>query len=82
MGPLVLRLSFPPPGREATGLIATICDLARPGPADNGEKLLAWSTNGGEIMVPISELRTALETAYDPTMPDWPAMADIDDSDS
>jgi hypothetical protein len=48
----------------------------------NGEKLLAWSTNGGEIMVPISELRTALETAYDPTMPDWPAMADIEDSDS
>jgi hypothetical protein len=44
------------------------------------EKLLAWGVNGGEIMMPVSELRTALEKAYDPTMPNWPAMVEIDDA--
>ncbi|MBU6250944.1 MAG: hypothetical protein KGO47_07260 [Cyanobacteria bacterium REEB417] len=42
------------------------------------EKLLAWRADGGEITVPASELRTALEAAYDPTMPDWPAMVEIE----
>ena len=41
-------------------------------------RLLAWGVNGGEIMVPASELRTALEAAYDPSMPDWPAMVEIE----
>jgi len=42
------------------------------------QKMLAWSVNGGEIMVPAGELRTALEEAYDPTMPDWPGMVEIE----
>jgi hypothetical protein len=43
------------------------------------EQLLAWGVEGGEIAVPASELRIALEAAYDPTMPDWPGMAMVDD---
>jgi hypothetical protein len=33
-----------------------------------------WATEGGTITVPASELRPALETAYDPSMPDWTAL--------
>ena len=43
------------------------------------EQLLAWGVEGGEIALPASELRIALEAAYDPTMPDWPGMAVVDD---
>jgi hypothetical protein len=39
---------------------------------------LTWGVNGGEIMVPAGELRTALEAAYDPTMPNWPGMVEIE----
>jgi len=53
-------------------------DLSGLGFNPNQEKLLAWSVNGGEIMVPADELRTALEEAYDPTMPDWPGMVEIE----
>lgn len=42
------------------------------------EKLLAWRADGREITVPASELRAALEAAYDPSMPDWPAMVEIE----
>lgn len=35
---------------------------------------LAW--NGS--MIPADELRAALEDAYDPTMPNWPAMVQLD----
>lgn len=53
-------------------------DLSGLGFNPNQEKLLPWSVNGGEIMVPADELRTALEEAYDPTMPDWPGMVEIE----
>jgi hypothetical protein len=53
-------------------------DLSGLGFKRGQEKLLAWSVNGGEIMVPACELRTALEEAYDPTMPDWPGMVEIE----
>jgi hypothetical protein len=53
-------------------------DLSGLGFDPSQEKLLAWGVNGGEIMVPASELRTALEAAYDPTMPDWPGMVEIE----
>ena len=43
------------------------------------EQILAWGVDGGEIAVPASELRIALEAAYDPAMPDWPGMAVVDD---
>ncbi len=43
------------------------------------EQILAWGVEGGEIAVPASELRIALEAAYDPAMPDWPGMAVVDD---
>jgi hypothetical protein len=39
-----------------------------------------WGADGGVIRVTRHELRPALEAAYDPTMPDWPAMVEIDDA--
>ena len=39
-----------------------------------------WPTEGGEIQIATAELRPALEAAYDPTMPNWPAMVEIDDA--
>jgi len=39
-----------------------------------------WGVDGGVIVVAREELRGALEAAYDPTMPDWPAMVKIDDA--
>jgi hypothetical protein len=39
-----------------------------------------WGADGGVIRVTRAELRPALEAAYDPTMPNWPAMVEIDDA--
>lgn len=44
-----------------------------------GETLHQWRTSGGVIEVPTSDLRPALQAAYDPNMPDWPALLDWDD---
>ena len=33
-----------------------------------------WLTGGGEIQIATDELRPLLKAAYDPTMPNWPAM--------
>ena len=37
-----------------------------------------WPTEGGDITIATAELRPALEAAYDSTMPNWPAMVEID----
>jgi hypothetical protein len=39
-----------------------------------------WGADGGVIRVTRDELRPALEVAYDPLMPNWPAMVEIDDA--
>ena len=39
-----------------------------------------WGADGGVIRVTRDELRPALEVAYDPNMPDWPAMVEIVDA--
>jgi hypothetical protein len=39
-----------------------------------------WVVNGGTISIDRDELRKALEDAYDPLMPDWPAMVEIEDA--
>lgn len=39
-----------------------------------------WGAEGGVITVARAELRQALEAAYDPFMPDWPSMVEIDDA--
>jgi hypothetical protein len=44
------------------------------------QRMLAWIINGGEIIVASDKLRQALEDAYDPTMPNWPAMVEIDNA--
>ena len=45
-----------------------------------GDHRHRWSGNGGIIRVTRAELLPALEAAYDPTMPNWPAMVEIDDA--
>ncbi len=37
-----------------------------------------WPTEGGLIEVGADELRSELEAAYDPTMPNWSAMVEFD----
>jgi hypothetical protein len=37
-----------------------------------------WAVEGGAIEVTTEQLRVALKDAYDPTMPDWPAMVQLD----
>jgi hypothetical protein len=39
-----------------------------------------WSADGGVVRVTRAQLRQALEAAYDPSMPNWPAMVEIDDA--
>lgn len=39
-----------------------------------------WGAEGGVIRVSRAELRQALENAYDPSMPDWPAMVELADA--
>jgi hypothetical protein len=36
-----------------------------------------WAVEGGTIRVTSNELRSALESNYDPSMPAWPTMVDI-----
>lgn len=40
----------------------------------SGVTLHRWHVEGGVIEVPASQLRPALEAAYDPSMPDWVAL--------
>jgi len=47
---------------------------------DRGNGKRGWRTEGGEIAVDAIELEHALEQAYDPSMPDWPAMVEIHDA--
>ena len=37
-----------------------------------------WPAEGGAVEITTAELRPALEAAYDLTMPNWPAMVEID----
>lgn len=43
------------------------------------EPVLAWDFNGCRSGVPISELRDALNEAYDSSMPNWVALVQLDD---
>jgi hypothetical protein len=43
-----------------------------------GIRTYFWRSGPGILQVQEDELRPALEAAYDPTMPDWPAMVEID----
>jgi hypothetical protein len=45
-----------------------------------GSCLHRWRTDGGAITVDRATLRQALEEAYDPGMPNWPAMVEINDA--
>lgn len=38
-----------------------------------------WAVDGGSISVDRRQLQAALETAYDPNMPDWPALISWDE---
>ena len=39
-----------------------------------------WGADGGVIRVTRRRLRSALEDAYDPTMPDLPSMVEVQDA--
>lgn len=43
-----------------------------------GNGFYEWREEGGASRYDAATLRPALEEAYDPTMPDWPAMVDFD----
>ncbi len=45
-----------------------------------GGDLHEWNTDAAVIRITRSELRSALENAYDSLMPNWPAMVEIDDA--
>lgn len=48
---------------------------------NRGDGFHEWNTDDDKaIHVTRDELRPALEAAYDPTMPSWPAMVEIDDA--
>ena len=38
-----------------------------------------WATDGAVVRVTADQLRPALEAAYDPDMPNWAALVDLDD---
>ena len=45
-----------------------------------GIRTYFWRSGPGILQVQEGKLRQALENAYDPTMPNWPAMVDINDA--
>ena len=57
--------------------VPTVTDLLEQ--TDIGNCLHRWRVQGGAITVRRDVLRQALEDAYDPLMPDWPAMVELDD---
>jgi hypothetical protein len=58
--------------------IPTVDDiLAR---AHLGGHFHEWNTDAAVIRVTRDELRKALEAAYCPSTPNWPAMVEIDDA--
>ena len=59
-----------------TDLIPTIADLLQS--TDIGNSQHQWRIEGGAIIIDRAVLRQVLEDAYDPTMPNWPAMATVD----
>lgn len=58
--------------------VPTVDDMLRR--TDAGNQQHQWPTDGGAITISRGELRQALKAAYDPTMPNWPAMVEIDDA--
>jgi hypothetical protein len=57
-------------------LVPTVADLLEQTAISNG--LHRWAVEGGSIEVPADVLRPILEDACDPSMPNWPAMVEID----
>ena len=58
--------------------VPTVDDLLAQTAIGNG--FHQWRVEGGAITISLNELRQALEAAYDPCMPNWPAMVEIDDA--
>ena len=54
----------------------TVDDLLDSTAISNGQH--RWNVEGGAVTVDRATLRQALEDAYDPSMPDWPAMVELD----
>ena len=58
--------------------VPTVTDLLAATAVGNNSH--TWRNNGGAIIVDRATLRQALKDAYDPEMPNWPAMVEIDDA--
>lgn len=70
------------PGYVDPNRVRTVDEVLASCPARgwaDGEQLLGWDEEGGQVAVPASELRAALEAAYDPCMPAWPGMVELED---
>ena len=59
--------------------VPTVEDLLESTAIGCGKHQWCIPYDGGVITVTRAELRLALEDAYDPGMPNWPAMVEIDD---
>lgn len=55
--------------------VPTVEDLLEQ--SDIGSCRHRWKVKGGEITVMRDVLRPALEAAYDPLMPNWPALVEL-----
>jgi hypothetical protein len=60
--------------------VPTVEDLLESTAIGCGKHQWCIPYDGGVITVTRDELRQALEDAYDPLMPNWPAMVEIDDA--
>jgi hypothetical protein len=58
--------------------VDTVLASCQRGHIVDGKQTLGWKVEGGQAFIPASELRLALEEAYDPCMADWPALVMID----
>jgi hypothetical protein len=54
---------------------------ASPYLSSSGETMHTWHDEGGAMLVLGSELRSALESAYEPNMPDWVSLISYDSED-
>ena len=67
-----------PPSPPMTQPIPTVDDLLAS--TRIWKNVHRWPVEGGAIEITTAELRQALEDAYDPTMPNWSAMVEIEDA--
>jgi hypothetical protein len=56
----------------------TVNDVMQRHYIGNGQS--QWPTQGGSITIDSATLRQALEESYDPLMPDWPSLVELEEA--